>query len=616
MKKIYLLSALGLMLAGCANDDLGLKPGNNLGTSAPTNYLNISVVPTQGLTKADPAPGKYEDGTEDESKVSTVRFFFFDGGGNPFPVWENRQSGGYNSYLDWYPNSNDIDENGAPAETVETILKTTLGIITPSGAGNPSAVVAVLNPNAGVLQLNDESTFTNAGENGVTVFGPSLQVLQQQVADYYTDMHDKNFLMTNSVYVDKSEETPTVNVNVVATTLDPVKNFGTSPDGAGAPTPVEIYVERVLARVDFGISPDMTATEVKDDDGNVEFLMYSTGDPYMVDNTSTPIYVRFLGWNVTATTAQSRLLKSVNPEWTDASVFGSSTLWNTSDYHRSFWGMNPDGLTYQYGDFDGTANDDPETTNNYNPASLRTIADAGDYTIAYLQENANGYNADMTPQAPDEYTKVIIAAQLCRADGTPIDLAEWNYHKYEVDNMLTFLANNELNQLYWKTTSDTSTEYDKIDPKQLTFKTAAQLGLKTDDADYYVYVVLDDDAEDLTWALKGLDGNFTAFDSYEDVNNYIYDKIHHVRVWNNGNTYYYFDIKHLGAPESAGYYGIVRNHIYRSTVTKVQGLGTPVYDPDQVIIPEENVYDESIVTAEIKVLQWRVVENDYELSWK
>lgn len=648
MKKSYFLPLLGLVLAGCANEDLLVNQGGQNEGSAPSSYLKISVVPTRGTTRGETrADAVYENGTTDESKVTAVRFFFFDGGGKAFPVWENRGTGdgqgsvAYNSYLDWYPNSSDITGNIQDQPTIETILKTTLGIVTPSGADNPASVLAVINPDAGVLGLNNISEFVNGSSAPITVFGPSLEELQKQVANYYTNLHADNFVMSNSVYVEPTlgSDGGAGEKNIITATIMNADNFGTSPDGEGAPKKnVEIYVERVLARVDFGISTEMTAKEVTptpgDDDPETDdsgsFLIYSTGDPYTVNNTPTQIYVRFLGWNVTATTNQSRLIKYVNAGWEDATVFESSEPWNSNNYHRSFWAMNPENLSYQYGDFDGEQpaeeegeEDDDNTravtldkTTNVNPASALTIAPAGEYVKTYLQENANAYNAAGTPEAPAQFSKVIIAAQLCDVNGNPINLAEWNYHKYTVPNMLTFLTSNELNQLYYKTKGADNTAYTRIDPSQLEFKTAQQLDLKTDDADFYVYLVLTTDAQNLDWALKGLDGNFTPYNNYSAVNDYIYNKIHHVRVWNNGRTYYYFDIKHLGAEDSPGYYGIVRNHIYRSTVKSVQGLGTPVYDPDQIIIPEQNEYDESIVNADIKVLQWRVVENDYELVWK
>ena len=95
----------------------------------------------------------------------------------------------------------------------------------------------------------------------------------------------------------------------------------------------------------------------------------------------------------------------------------------------------------------------------------------------------------------------------------------------------------------------------------------------------------------------------------------------HVLVWGSGNTYYNFDIRHLAAePQdesvaAAGYYGIVRNHIYRITVKSVEGLGVPVFDPSEIITPEEKTEAEAMLSAEIKILQWRVVAQDYELTW-
>lgn len=135
-------------------------------------------------------------------------------------------------------------------------------------------------------------------------------------------------------------------------------------------------------------------------------------------------------------------------------------------------------------------------------------------------------------------------------------------------------------------------------------------------------MVLSENGEAKQWFLKTGENEYTPMPGANQaeiakaVNDYIFDRINHVRVWEGGQTYYFFDVKHLGAGNSVGEYGIVRNHIYRTTVNSIEGLGTPVYDPDQVIIPEQNEYDESIVTADIKILQWRVVESSYDIKWK
>ena len=87
------------------------------------------------------------------------------------------------------------------------------------------------------------------------------------------------------------------------------------------------------------------------------------------------------------------------------------------------------------------------------------------------------------------------------------------------------------------------------------------------------------------------------------------------KVWKSGLTYYYTDLRHLGAAETKGLYGVVRNHIYDVNINSVVGLGTPVYDPEEVIVPQKPDKDETYIAAEIKILAWRVVNNDTDLEW-
>ena len=84
------------------------------------------------------------------------------------------------------------------------------------------------------------------------------------------------------------------------------------------------------------------------------------------------------------------------------------------------------------------------------------------------------------------------------------------------------------------------------------------------------------------------------------------------KVWSEGRTYYYFDIKHLGNKKN----GVVRNHIYDANITARTGLGTPVYNPDEIIYPEKPEDDDnSFIAAQINILSWRVVANDVTLDW-
>ena len=86
-------------------------------------------------------------------------------------------------------------------------------------------------------------------------------------------------------------------------------------------------------------------------------------------------------------------------------------------------------------------------------------------------------------------------------------------------------------------------------------------------------------------------------------------------LYKNGMTYYYTDIRHLGSEGSAAEYGVVRNHIYKVNISKITGFGTPVYDPEvDIDVPERPKQVSSYVAAEVRVLSWKVVKNQYDVE--
>ena len=93
------------------------------------------------------------------------------------------------------------------------------------------------------------------------------------------------------------------------------------------------------------------------------------------------------------------------------------------------------------------------------------------------------------------------------------------------------------------------------------------------------------------------------------------DDIQPALVYRNGMTYYYMDIKHLGNKDKVGEFGIVRNHVYSVNITDINGFGTPVYEGTHDFVkPEKPEPVTSYVAAQINILSWRVVANDYELN--
>lgn len=603
-KQFFLLPLLGAMIAGCSSDNAMTNNGT-LPESYANSYLSVSVMGANsaGIRAAGDIYGqddeKYQDGTEAENKVNEVRFFFFYNNGDPAMVQKTTTTGTYLSYLDL---DTDTKTEGGPNqnETVEKIIETTLRLNIPDGHANPNKVLAVINPTSAIKDLNNPS------------WGEIKDQIENYKMDGNTKLTDDNFVMSNSVYANDDKEVFDAQI------LKDI-NFQTT-DKAAEENPVKMYVERVLARLDFSLS--MTGNKrIELSDGNIIYKLNvpegNTNDRYEINDKETPedgtasdekitskeedIYVKFLGWNITGTPTESRLVKEINGEWTTEDLFGTDApRWTTTDYHRSFWALNPNlGDAPTIGNYQ--TNDKYEFV-SFKEATLPIPTSEESTKTTYLQENANGYSTDKEAAAPDYATQVIIAAQLVNADGTDKTLAKWLNGYYTLEGVKTAMAN-MLPDLY---TEEENGDYVRVKPGDLTLKQATIEGAKK----YYAQATVD--TENKTWYEKI--GN--EYKEITDVNNgYIYTKLGYALVWTTGKTYYYFDIQHLGKKEgSVGWNGVVRNHIYKTDITSIAGLGTPVYDPDEEIFPEKPT-KESIISAKVNILSWRIVTHDYDLVW-
>lgn len=630
-RKLFFIPALALLLASCSSEEPVNNNEQKPEYAAATSYLNINIRPTNGMgTRADSYPmggGTYEDGTPDENNVTRVRFYFFgagdaDNGGTPFAVRQNLNTEENDNFVDWYPNSSEI---GGPnhEETVEKTLTATLGLTLADSDERPAQVIAIANPTDEILYYNNNTQGTGFSSNSM-----SLKQLLSVVANYRPYDY-KNFVMSNSVYVENNKP-------VYTTELED-NNFQPTPaQAAEDDNVVTIYIERVLARVDFGIAFDEDVEIITGANGT----LYKVGTYTLNDGTEgtngneveedDAIYVKFLGWNVTSTTGTSRLIKEVNPLWTNTAIMGSnSILWNTDNYHRSFWALNPADVDIEFGNFGQVEGVDgfPTFTPSGMVAKSLDIPTGSDFVTTYLQENANPITIGeddeviISAAAPTEPSKVIIAAQLVNKDGTPITICEWGYNKYTLDGLQKQIAKALPNLYYQEEGSD---EWSQIEYDMITFTTEDPLGSDDRDKEYYVYAVIDEEAFDGTkWALKnGTDfEEFTTNDTNdtieEQVNKYIRGIVNHAMIWNTGLTYYFFDIRHLAEEKEApGYVGIVRNHLYRTTVTGLKGLGTPVYDPNKEIHPQNPNPGETVIEAKINILSWRLVTSSYEVGWQ
>ena len=288
--------------------------------------------------------------------------------------------------------------------------------------------------------------------------------------------------------------------------------------------------------------------------------------------------------------------------------------------------MNPDGLTFDYLPYDqiagkvGTQGASDNSSKSYNGTNL------------YCQENAadkyeTGKKSSYNPVTEvSNRTQAIIAAVLVTIDDSnvahPIDLAKWGGTDYTKDNAMTAMLSVVQDQIYTKTiegagTADAKEIYTPITKDKVELVSGIKSGNADNESEnsgrYLSYLQLKKGVTDTFYK-----ADHTAYANLDDVND-VLANMPGARVWSSGQAYYYTDIKHLndflGVDDTDGKYGIVRNHIYDIAINSVSGLGTPVLDPEEVIVPQKPTNDETYLGARINILSWRVVKQNIDLEW-
>ncbi len=570
---------MGMMASCSSSDDVvggettpdGIANGQNL-------YLSVSVMSANEGTRAtevgDPVDddgnkADYEKGTGKENDVTNAYFYFYNADGSAANVVKQGDT-----YVNYYNSPTTAEkEDGMP--NVEMLLDVTVVINTEKGDLIPDKIVAVLNADKALTK-----------QDGT---GMSLSELSEIVNDYSFDRNDNKFVMSSSVYSSSGNGSGVKKMEV-----DNIQSFFKTSDTEAKKTPVDIYVERVLAKVSVGAQMTVGADDITVDN---ETLYYTGQTTDKSADEDKRVYVKFLGWNIATETEKSYLFKNIDPKWTDKQL--GITNWTWPDYFRSFRAMNPAGMTY--------------INRNYNDALMFKVGGVDqkgdmvynedkDINYTYVQENASKNTTDGTVAAPEKPTKILVASQLVDKTGKPIEIAEWRGIRSDVNGVLITMAN--FSGVYYQKDENTRA---LITPEMIRF---------ADDASYAVLV---DDAESNTFYLSR-DAAETA--DIEAVNKQL-KELGNAKVWKDGKTYYYTDIRHLGKitqdgkgqdVPSVGAYGVVRNHSYQVVINSVTGLGTPVYNPDDVIDPEQPKDEESYLAARIKVLSWRVVKSTVDLK--
>ena len=577
-----LASALMLVVASCSSsDDTGgdAQTGNGTTSYLAVNLKTVGNAPTgnarQTRSYTDSQNGTYEDGVGVENKIKSVRFYFFNADGTPYIL---NNVNGKGNYIDREVTVNPGDHS----QTVEGITETIL-VLNGENHVAPASMLTVINPD-----INPELL-----QNGAAL---RWSVMRKELkgTKFYDNDH---FMMSNSTYEEAG--------NDLCTTQLTGKTYASSDDAQSHP--VNVYVERVNAKVNANV----VGTNFEKETADVIFDGVSMKDNQKTkvgvlslakeDGTTDQktIFAYIVGWGLASENGKAELFKQIDTQKFTDEILGISP-WSSADYHRSFWSLSVP--------FGGTGADKNEPVNYKFSEYTHKLGDAV-YTLpntpTEVIDDAHVYNNTLT--------KFVVAARLAYkdADGIlqPAEICEYKGQEFlGTDNLKkTFL--NEISRYYKKVpvAAGEPDKYVNLDPSDITFTTTAPSG--TQAKDYEVFATL-------------ANPNLTLYEQKGGVWNEVTDKsvVYNMlqgtpaEVRKGGMAYYYTTIKHLGKKGKLGEYGIVRNHSYQISLNSIKGFGTPVYNPEKIIVPTVPSDDKTYLAAKINVLSWRVVSSTVNLD--
>lgn len=585
MKKFTMLSsvlasALMLGVASCSSEDVaGGDAQNGKGTTSflAVNLKTVGNAPTGNArqTRANSPKGgrTYEDGEGKENAIKSVRFYFFNADGTPYIL---NNVNGKGNYIDREVKVNPGDQS----QTVEGITETVL-VLNGENHVAPASMLTVINPDINPGLLKDGAPLR-------------WSVMRKELVGtkFYDDDH---FMMSNSTYEEAG--------NDICTTQLTGKTYASSDDAQSHP--VNVYVERVNAKVNANV----VGTNFEKETADVIFDGINMKDNQKTkvgvltlakeDGTSDKkdIFAYIVGWGLATENGRAELFKQIDTQKFTDEILGIYP-WSSADYHRSFWALSVP--------FGGTGEDKNEPLNHPFSEYTNKLGEA-----VYTLPNTPTEVIDDAHVYDNTLTKFVVAARLAYkdADGNlkPAEICEYKGQEFlGTDNLKkTFVK--EISRFYKKVSAPGEPDkYENLTPSDITFTTTAPSG--TEAKNYVVFAALANPNITL-YEKKG--GNWEVADKAV-VNKMLQEAPAEVRK--GGMAYYYTTIKHLGEVGKLGEYGIVRNHSYQISLNSIKGFGTPVYDPNKIIVPTIPSDDKTYLAAKINVLSWRVVPSTVDLD--
>ena len=328
----------------------------------------------------------------------------------------------------------------------------------------------------------------------------------------------------------------------------PVEGTYTTKEDAVA-HPTDIDVERIVARVD---------TKLED--------FKNQGASVTVNGVERSLTIDIKGVEVANIAQQSTLLKSIE------GLANPLSGWSWNGTHQSHWAAFTEISGYDNKSYDKITDVFGATPNYF-----------------YVQENTTANEKD--------YTSVLVTAQLMNGS-EPAKLVRIlnnkNYY-FEDDAATTIMG--------YLTLTYGIKKDNKVTSIAITDDNKANFEWVSDKTNGYEGCLQIADAFTADGELVKRNGENWEATTLDDINTTL--KEYKVWRWNDGMCYYYSAIKN---PADNAPVGVVRNHIYEVLINSIMGLGVPVFDPNEVIIPQTppnlTPDEEWYLGAKINILKW------------
>ena len=573
MKTSKLISIALLSLAmACSKENVS----SNQGGSDANQYMAVDI--TMSVGSSTKAPSDYRDGSEAESTVNVKNsiFLFYDAYGNFLT------SGVI------YATGDSVDENG------NLILKT---------ANSPfvekeSHAVIVLGPTRlrpalvlAVLNYDKCDALKNL----------SLAEANTQVDNNEILTEAGKFTMTNSVFVDGK--------NIVNATPISASSVKETKEEA-LKSPVQIYVEREVAKVNMKAKDGLKQTP----EGKICFDTPSAES--VLDGVKVSARIVVDGWAANAFNTTSYLVKDVPASWLVTNPFAN---WYEEAAKRTFWAQDPNYSGSDEYVFGHEPAGEPGTYKNVKYLSWNDATQNKVDSYNYMYENTTDKASARVNGGEHANVPTILIAAHVETSQNGVDWTKQSIYKfgglfYTDASLKNYAAEHILKgKLHWEYTTAEGLKIASVEPKQVTATFVANVADNSGSVKINVTAVTapaegaklmkeDNSVIDAANWAKTVEGIINGEKGFNIAKKELV-------CFKDGMCYYQVPIKHNQTTADVAY-GTVRNHIYELTLSKIAKIGNPVFNPEEklVLIPgeEKNYY----VSAELKILKWRVVTQD------